>query len=107
MDALLGVLLGRFLLACGEGAGMDALLGILLGRPFLAGGEAAAMLTVRASCSGVVSSPTAKVPRGWMNSSAAVTGVGTSAAGTVPVVVVVMIVWCVSVSFMVPFPDPR
>jgi hypothetical protein len=49
----------------------------------------------------------AKVPRGWMKSSVAVTDVGSSAAGMVPVVVVVMVVSCVSVSFMVPFPGPR
>jgi hypothetical protein len=37
MDALLGILPGRFLLACGEGAAcMDALVGILLGCRLLA-----------------------------------------------------------------------
>jgi len=37
MNALLGILPRRFLLACGERATrVDALLGILLGRPFLA-----------------------------------------------------------------------
>src|SRR5664279_5469468 len=41
-----------------------------------------------------------------MNSSAAVAGVGASAAMTAPVVVEVMVVSCVSVSSMVPFSAP-
>jgi hypothetical protein len=41
-----------------------------------------------------------------MNSSAAGIGLGSSPAGRVPVVVVVMIVSCVSVSLMVPLSGP-